>query len=147
MGSGNKGKGRNERKETGMRMRAVDNSDQKSEHDQDSNKKEINKLLKDPPKSWRKMFIEEGISETPSISEVLSLLEETAGSNPSLERDTGTNNPKDLTPPDKVRSEAMKGIRLSYEFNYPSYKGIGLARAVQLATQPTIWRNYINLLI
>jgi len=105
----------------------------------DNTTSEITKMLKSPPSSWRKMFLQEGISETPTISQVLSLLDETAGSNISLERDTSSNNPKNFVPPESVRKEAMKGIRLSYENNYPSYKGIGLARAVQLATQPTIW--------
>jgi hypothetical protein len=30
---------------------------------------------------------------------------------------------------------------LSYENNYPSWKGIGLARAIQLATQDKIWER------
>jgi len=38
----------------------------------------------------------------------------------------------------------MKGIVLSYENNYPSYKGIGLARAIQLATQDSIWERSVE---
>ena len=113
-----------------MRMRSLD-----------SNKKEINKLLKNPPKSWRKLFRSEGISETPTITEVLSLLGITAGGNPSSEAADNESNPKDLKPPSKVREEAMKGVLLSHEFDYPSYRGIGLARGIQLATQPTIWKR------
>ena len=118
-----------------MRMRSLDNSSV------NNNKKEINKLLKNPPKSWKKMFRSEGISETPTITEVLSLLGITAGGNPSSEATDSANNPKDLKPPSKVREEAMKGVLLSHEFDYPSYRGIGLARGIQLATQPTIWKN------
>ena len=105
---------------------------------------EIKKMLQNPPSSWRKMFKSEGISETPSITEVLSLLDETAGSNVSFERDTSSENPKTYKPPKKVRDEAMKGIILSYENNYPSYKGIGLARAIQLATQDYIWEKSVE---
>jgi hypothetical protein len=43
-----------------------------------------------------------------------------------------------------VRQEAMQGIRLSHENNYPSYKGIGLARAIQLATQEKIWKRSVE---
>ena len=108
----------------------------------ENNKKEIVNLLKNPPKSWEKLFKEEGINAT--ITGILSLLESTAGGNESLETETSSSNPKDYVPPDKVREEAMKGIRLSHKFNYPSYKGIGLARAVQLATQPTIWKRSVD---
>ena len=103
------------------------------------NKKTVKELLKDPPSSWRKLFKNEGISETPTIEEVLSLLEETAGSNLSGERETSEENPKSLKPPASVRKDAMKGVILSHEHNYPSWKGIGLARAIQLATQDKIW--------
>ena len=87
------------------------------------------------------MFLEEGLSETPTITQVLSLLEKTAGGSESFELATGVENPKNLVPPENVRKEAMKGVRLSHEFDYPSYRGIGLARAIQLATQPTIWET------
>ena len=90
------------------------------------------------------MFIQEGISETPTINQVLSLLDETAGSNVSLERETSESNPKVYIPPQSVRKEAFKGVELSYKNNYPSYKGIGLARGIQLATQDKIWKNSIN---
>lgn len=122
---------------TQLRVREVNSSIEQ-------NKREISKLLKDPPKSWRAMFLSEGISETPTIAQVLSLLEDTAGSNPSLERETSSVNPKTFIPPNSVRAEAMKGIQLSYDFNYPSYKGIGLARAIQLATQETVWERSLE---
>jgi len=109
-----------------------------------SYKKEIEKYLSDPPRSWRKMFLEQKIPETPSISQVLSLLDRTAGENLSNERKTSDENPKNFIPPNSVREEAMKGIRLSYEHNYPSYNGIGLARAIQLAIEPSIWKNSVD---
>lgn len=90
------------------------------------------------------MFISQGLTETPTITQVLSLLDKTAGSNPSNERSTSTENPKDFQPPEKVRTEAMKGIQLSYEHNYPSYNGIGLARAIQLVIEPTIWKRSVE---
>ena len=90
------------------------------------------------------MFREQGLPNKPSIEQVLSLLDRTAGSNSSSERETSEQNPKKYAPPAKVRTEAFKGIQLSYEHNYPSYNGIGLARAVQLATQEKIWANSVN---
>ena len=103
--------------------------------------KQIQELLKSPPASWRKMFRQEGISETPTIQQVLGLLHITAGGNESKENENVTGNAKDLVPPNKVREEAMKGINLSHKFNYPSYRGIGLARAIQLAIEPAIWHR------
>lgn len=90
------------------------------------------------------MFLQQGISETPSISQVLSLLDRTAGENTSDERKTSDTNPKTFVPPNSVRKEAMKGIKLSYEHDYPSYNGIGLARAIQLAVEPNIWRHSVD---
>ena len=120
-------------KTTGMRMRTMISSNT------EKNRKTVIDLLNDPPSSWQKLFRTEGISETPSIEEVLSLLEETAGSNLSGERETRQDNPKSLKPPADVRKDAIKGFILSHQNNYPSWKGIGLARAVQLATQDKIW--------
>jgi hypothetical protein len=108
------------------------------------NKKQIEQMLSHPPSSWQKIFRQMGLSDTPNIKEVLNLLDYTAGGNSSNETMTSNNNPKNLVPPDKVREEAMKGIILSYQNNYPSYKGIGLARAIQLATQPTIWQKSVD---
>jgi hypothetical protein len=96
--------------------------------------KEIEELLSNPPKSWRKMFREEKISETPTIKEVLSLLNKTAGGAESFE----TEGSKSFPVPKDVKEAAMKGIRLSHKFDYPSYRGIGLARAIQLVTQQTV---------
>lgn len=90
------------------------------------------------------MFLEQGLSETATVEQVLSLLDKTAGENVSSERETSPDNPKDFVPPEKVREEAMKGIRLSYEHNYPSYNGIGLARAIQLAIEPAIWKRSVE---
>lgn len=106
--------------------------------------KEIEGYLKNPPNSWRKMFREQGIPETPTIKQVLSLLSKTAGGYESLETETSSSNPKTYKPTKAVRDAAMKGIRLSYKHNYPSYNGIGLARAIQLAVEPTVWKRTIE---
>ena len=80
-------------------------------------------MLKNPPSSWQRMFRDNGVPATPSIEEIIDvLLEKTAGGNDPGERG----------------EEALKGVMLSYEANYPSYNGIGLARAIQLATQDTL---------
>ena len=91
--------------------------------------REIQSLINDGPPSWKKMFKSQGLSETPKVrAAIKKLLQKTAGG-----KDAGTTGEFLYKPPQNVRKEAMKGIRLSHEHNYPSYNGIGLARAMQLA--------------
>ena len=90
------------------------------------------------------MFKQQGLKETPSITEILTLLDKTAGEKSSSERETSGDNPKDFTPPVSVRKEALRGIELSYKNDYPSYNGIGLARAIQLVTQEKIWKKSVE---
>ncbi len=89
---------------------------------------EIQSLIDNSPKSWKKLFISEGLGENPKVRKVLkTLLEKTAGG-----KDAGNTGEFIYKVPQNVRTEAMKGIRLSHEHNYSSYNGIGLTRAIQL---------------
>lgn len=100
-------------------------------------RKEIEALLASPPASWKKLFSEKGFGNKPSIEEFIKVcLGETAGGNASGEMQSGIVNEQI---PDAVREEALKGVRLSHQHNYPSYNGIGLARGIQLATQDKIY--------
>lgn len=95
---------------------------------------QINEMLHNPPSSWQRMFKDNGVSAAPTIEELIDvLLEKTAGGN-----DPGDKGEDIGDIPQAVREEALKGVVLSYEANYPSYNGIGLARAIQLATQETL---------
>jgi len=106
----------------------------------DDLRKEIQQLINTGPSSWRKMFKQQGLSETPKVKDVLeTLLEKTAGG-----QDAGPRGEAKYRPPQAVRKEAMKGIRLSHQFNYPSYNGIGLTRAIQLVVMDKIWERSIN---
>lgn len=105
-----------------------------------SYEKEIQTMLQNPPNSWQKLFESMELGISPTIQQILSLLDKTVGGNPSYEgKEIST-----FTVPNIVKEEAMKGIRLSYKNNYSGYKGIGLARAIQLATQNKIPAEAIN---
>ena len=102
-----------------------------------NNKEIITKLLDNPPSSWKKVFNQEKINGN-SIESVLKLLDITAGGNKSGEKESGLLNEEINS---KIRDAAMKGVLLSYYYNYPSWRGIGLARGIQLATQDKIWET------
>lgn len=101
---------------------------------------EVQKLIDTAPHSWVIAFRQHGLPAKPSVDEVVDvMLERTAGGN-----DAGPRGRATLAPPDAVRKEALHGLRLSHENDYAGWDGIGLARAVQLATQPTIWRRSVD---
>lgn len=93
----------------------------------------VARMLADAPSSWKRMFRKHGLSSAPSASEVLSLLEKTPSG-----RSAGSKGSKSHSVPDSVKRAALKGLRLSWENNYTSSSGIGLARAVQLATRSKV---------
>ena len=96
---------------------------------------EVQEYLNNPPSTWQKLFTSHGLPEHPTIDQVITtFLSKTAGGKNSHEEDTELVG--DI--PEQVREEALKGVRLSYTHNYPSYEGIGLARAIQLVTQDKI---------
>ncbi len=96
---------------------------------------EVQEYLNKPPSTWQKLFASHGLPQHPTIDQVITtFLSKTAGGKDSHEEDSQLIG--DI--PEQVREEALKGIRLSYTNNYPSYEGIGLARAIQLVTQDKI---------
>ena len=91
----------------------------------------INELIRTAPSTWKSLFKSLGLSDTPTILELIdTALEKTAGGN-----DPGPKGSNVSGIPMPVRKEALKGVILSHEANYPSYNGIGLVRGMQLATQ------------
>jgi hypothetical protein len=93
----------------------------------------VQDLLNTAPSSWRAAFRAAGLTDHPSIEEALELLEQTAGGN-----DAGPRGREGYVPSPAVRAEALHGLILSHRFNYAGWEGLGVARAVQLATQPSI---------
>jgi hypothetical protein len=65
-----------------------------------------------------------------TVENALKILGITAGGNVSGDRASGRHKV-----PDAVREAAMKGLRLSYKNDYGAWNFIGIARAIQLATQ------------
>lgn len=105
------------------------------------NKKRIKQMLRKPPSSWKRMFLSKGLGDEPQdIDKII----ETLLSLTPTERSSGPAGQKSHIPPAKTRKEAMKGIELSYRENYTSASGIGLARAMQLATWPKIWDRSVR---
>jgi hypothetical protein len=107
----------------------------------ESNRKRIKQLLATAPKSWQKMFVSKGLPAKPKnidqvIEKLLSLT--------PTERSSGPTGQKAHTPDACTRREAMKGLELSHRDNYTSASGIGLARAIQLATWPKIWDRSVR---
>lgn len=104
---------------------------------------EIAKMLSDMPVGWRQQY-NSGRNELASIGggtlpnyptpeQAMKLIGITAGGNASNDQPTGPN-----IVPDKVREEAMQGLRLSYKNNYGAWNFIGIARAIQLAIAPGV---------
>jgi hypothetical protein len=117
------------------------------------NADKIQKMLDNMPKKWARELdaarAEQralGLDVTPdrpSVDDVVeTVLEITAG-----ERKAGTSQwagergAEDVEVPSDVAEEAMYGLELAYRHDYPAWKFIGLARAMQLATRRKIWRR------
>lgn len=103
------------------------------------NAAEISAMLGKPPSDWKSEYRSgmkarsasgQGASRPMTLENVLKILEITAGGNVSGDRASGPNKV-----PQAVRDAAMKGVRLSYANNYGAWDFIGIARAIQLATQ------------
>lgn len=103
------------------------------------NAAEISAMLGKPPSDWKSEYRSgmkarsasgQGGVKPMTLENVLKILEITAGGNVSGDRASGPNKV-----PQAVRDAAMKGVRLSYANNYGAWDFIGIARAIQLATQ------------
>lgn len=111
--------------------------------DPESNRLEIEQMLKSAPSDWRSQFAS-GMraraasgqahgGTTLNLDNALLILGITAGGNASGDRASGSN-----AVPSAVRAAAMKGLRLSHENDYGAWDFIGIARGIQLATQPGV---------
>ena len=104
---------------------------------------EIAAMLRNMPSQWRAMYRSgakklkaaggPSLPASPTPEDAMQLLGITAGGNRSKDVYQGQH-----PVPDKVRQEAMEGIRLSYDNNYGAWDFIGLARAIQLAISPGV---------
>lgn len=108
----------------------------------EANRREVEEMLKHPPGDWRVQFQSGGsqLRQTgqPSTKELtregaLRVLGITAGGNRSSDKARGSRRV-----PADVREEAMHGLRLSHANNYGAWNFIGIARAIQLATEPGV---------
>ena len=102
-------------------------------------RKEVQKLLDNPPPSWQGLFKKYGLPEHPTPDQVIGTILEYTPTG----RKYGEKGSSRYKPPASVRKAAMKGLKLSHEFNYTSSSGIGLARAIQLAVCPVIWERSV----
>jgi hypothetical protein len=103
----------------------------------------IQKLLDKMPSDWKRQLSRAsdrlkalglgGIPKKPTVREALRPLALTAGGNFSGDVPFGPNKV-----PKAVRDAAMKGIALSYMNNYGAWDFIGMARAIELATVPSV---------
>jgi hypothetical protein len=103
----------------------------------------IQEMLDDMPSDWKRQLssassrlAELGISRIPSdptVLEAMRPLALTAGGNYSGDVPFGPNKV-----PKAVRDAAMRGIILSYLNNYGAWDFIGVARAIELATVPSV---------
>jgi len=109
----------------------------------EANYREIAQMLKSMPSDWRQQYnsgrrklAQAGgpvLPSSPKPEQVAALIGITAGGNLSKDSLTGPN-----PVPAAVREAAMKGLRLSHAHNYGAWDFIGVARAVQLATVPSV---------
>lgn len=108
----------------------------------EANRREVEQMLKSPPSDWRAQF-GSGASQLRQTGQfggkeltregALRILGITAGGNRSSDTARGGQRV-----PADVREEAMHGLRLSHANNYGAWNFIGIARAIQLATEPGV---------
>lgn len=115
------------------------------------NKSRIEEMLSSMPKRWKKELDaaraeQKSIGlpvtpENPTVDDIIeTVLEITAGDRkPGTSRWSGPRGDESVIVYDDIMEEAMRGLELSFREDYPSWKFIGLARAMQLATRDKIW--------
>jgi hypothetical protein len=106
------------------------------------NREEVERLLATAPSDWRAQYASgasqlqqmgHGGGRTLTLDGALQILSLTAGGNLSSDAARGGH-----PVPEEVRAAALKGLRLSHANNYGAWNFIGIARAIQLATQPGV---------
>ena len=101
---------------------------------------EIQRMINNAPPSWKAMFKEKVGKVNPTVDEAIhAILKLTPSGN-----EYGPTGLKRWAVPRDVKADALKGVRLSFKNNYTSASGIGLARAMQLATWPKVWDRTIQ---
>ena len=103
-------------------------------------KSEIQRLLNDPPPSWKGLFKKYKLPARPSAAKVINTILEFTPTG----KQYGAKGAAAYTPPAAVRKAALKGLKLAHKYNYTSSSGIGLARGIQLALQPKIWERSVK---
>jgi hypothetical protein len=107
-----------------------------------ANRAEIEEMLRTAPSDWTRQFnssleklnslgVDTQVSDP--VDRAMLPLRITAGGNRSGDVPRGSS-----VVPEDVRKEAMHGLRLSHANNYGAWDFIGIARAIQLATQPGV---------
>jgi hypothetical protein len=122
-----------------------------SRDERTQNKARIEEMLSSMPKRWKRELeaarTEQRLlglpvtPESPSVDDIIeTVLEITAGEKtPGSSRWAGPRGDESVVVYDDIMEEAMHGLELSFREDYPSWKFIGLARAMQLATRSKIW--------
>jgi len=102
-------------------------------------RREVEKMLHNPPSSWKALYKRAGLSARPSVDDFIDIVRSKTPSGRSAEAHYGREMGQGRhVPPKAVREAALHGLRLSYNSNYTSQSGVGLARAVQLVLDPSI---------
>ena len=101
---------------------------------------QIQEMINTAPSSWKTMFKRYKLGSKPSVGELIQTVLEFT---PSMNK-YGRKGAKVYSPPPAVRSNALKGLKLSHRHNYTSASGIGLVRAMQLATEPKVWKRTVE---
>ena len=101
---------------------------------------EVQRMMDHPPASWQMMFQRYGLKTGDSPQKVINVVLEFT---PSMS-DYGPKGKGGFVPPASTRKAALLGLRLSYENDYTSASGIGVARAMQLALSPTISQRSVS---
>ena len=102
-------------------------------------RREVEKMLHNPPSSWKALYRRAGLPARPSADDFIDIVRSKTPSGRSAEAHYGQEMGEGRhVPPKAVREAALHGLRLSYDNNYTSQSGVGLARAVQLVLDPSI---------
>jgi len=102
-------------------------------------RREVEKMLHNPPSSWKALYRRMGLPAKPSVEDFIDTVRGYTPSGRSAEAYYGREMGQGRHVPSKaVREAALHGLRLSYDNNYTSESGVGLARAVQLVLDPSI---------
>ena len=101
---------------------------------------EVQRMINSAPPKWKAMFKVKVGKVKPTVDEAIHAILNLTPSGAEY----GPTGSKRWAVPAAVKADAIKGLRLSFRENYTSASGIGLARAMQLATWPKVWDRSID---